>query len=229
MSKTIQKVNVQAAAAKRNEFLNLVSKDIHGIEKVHISIGNSKMGAIPSFSVLPIITCKNCIECSKYCYACKGCFNFNGNITNLAENTALVKADINRVYSEVNSFLNQSTTLYRYFRFNTAGDIFSIEYLELIVALAKANPLTRFLAFTKNYDLINSYLDSASLPENLTIIFSRWDNATIDNRHNLPVAVTNIPGSTVVPENSFHCNGDCANCLNCWNAQNGTYRHFDLH
>lgn len=187
------------------------------------------MGPIPSFSVLPIITCKNCNECSIYCYACKGCFNFNTNITNLAENTALLKADPDRVYNEINAFLNQSTMIYRYFRFNTAGDIFSLDYLALMVRLAKSNPATTFLAFTKNYDLVNSYLDSFEMPANLNIVFSRWNNAKIDNRHNLPVAITKINDETVIPENSFHCGGDCANCLNCWHAEKGSARHFDLH
>lgn len=211
------------------EFLKVALSGLKDIEKIHLSMGNSKMGIIPSFSVLPLVTCTNCGECSKYCYASKGCFNFNGNIMNLAENTALVMESIDRVKDEINAFLNGTTILYRYFRWNVAGDIFTVDYLQMMVDIAATNPWTTFLAFTKNYGLVNSYMDANEIPANLKIVFSRWDNAEVDNRHNLPVAITKIDDNTAIPENAFHCNGDCANCLNCWKAENGTCRYFDLH
>ena len=41
--------------------------------RVSISAGNRKMGAIPSVSLPPIVTCPNCKECAKKCYAAKMC------------------------------------------------------------------------------------------------------------------------------------------------------------
>jgi hypothetical protein len=38
---------------------------------VCISNGNRKMGQIPSVSLPPIVTCKNCATCAKKCYAAK--------------------------------------------------------------------------------------------------------------------------------------------------------------
>lgn len=229
MAKTIKKVNVEKAAKKRNDFLNIAMENIDNIESIHISLGNSKMGKIPSFSVLPIITCKNCSECSKYCYASKNCYEFNSNILNLAENTAMMKVRPDKVEKEINDFLNNSTTIYKYFRFNVAGDIFTMTYLQVVVSIAKNNPFTRFLVFTKNYDLMNNYFSDHEKPDNLAIVFSKWSNTEIDNPLNFPVAQVNIPSETVIDENSFHCNGDCTSCLECWNAKKGTNRHFDLH
>lgn len=60
-------------------------------------------------------------------------------------------------------------------------------------------------------------------------MFSQWDNAVINNPHNLPVAIVKVNENTIIPNNAFHCSGDCANCLECWNANKNTYRYFDLH
>lgn len=229
MSKTIAKVNVKNALDKRAEFLKLAKENLETIESVHISQGNSKMGIIPSFSVMPLLTCTNCGECSKYCYACKGCFNFNSNIMNLAENTALLDNDWNMVSEMINKYLNNGTTIYKYFRWNVAGDVYSIDYLNLIINVANANPWTRFLVFTKNYKLFNDFLNDNVLPDNVVVVFSQWSNTPIDNVHNLPIAIVNIPGETSIPNGSFKCSGNCAECLECWNATNGTTRYFDLH
>jgi len=35
------------------------------MKTISISKGNSKMGAIPSVSLPPIVTCKNCATCAK--------------------------------------------------------------------------------------------------------------------------------------------------------------------
>ena len=216
-------INVKNAYAKRLDALNNVNEP-----KMHISLGNSKLGSIPNFSVLPLVTCTNCNECSKHCYACKGCFNYNNVINSEAENTYLVMNEPKRVENEINAFLN-GVVLYRYFRWNTSGDVFSREYLEIIVNVAKANELTTFLVFTKNFKLFNEYLRENELPKNLKVVFSKWDNAEIDNEHNLPIAIVKVNEQTEIPGNAYKCSGNCANCLECWNANKGTTRYFDLH
>lgn len=219
MAKHTSNVNVKKAYEKRYAVLQQVSADLEAIEKVHISMGNSKMGMVPSFSVLPLITCSNCSECSKHCYACAGNYNYNSNVLGLAENTALMMHDLGRVEKEIETFLNSKTVIFKYFRYNVAGDIFSIEYLDMIIRIAKNNPWTTFLAFTKNYDLLNDYLEANELPENVTIVFSKWGNTEIPNKHNLPVAIVKLNEDTAIPETAFHCSGDCANCLECWHAK----------
>lgn len=216
-------INVKKAHKKRMQALEAVNA-----AKVHVSMGNSKMGAIPSFSVLPLVTCINCGECSKCCYACKSTFNFPSTINSEAENTFLVMNDPRRVENELNAFLG-GINLYRYFRWNVAGDVFSKEYLDIIVNVARANELTTFLVFTKNFDLFNEYLRENELPNNLRVVFSKWDNAEINNEHGLPEAIVKINENTVIPENAYECSGRCDQCLECWHAKNGTARYFNLH
>lgn len=231
--KKISKVNVEKAIERRKAIYNDVAANLDTIEKIHISMGNSKMGPIPSFSVLPFLTCTNCNHCSKYCYAAKGNFNFPRNVNALAENTVLVEKNVKFVENEINRFLNCSTIIYKYFRWNVAGDIagkVEKNYFDMIIRVAKKNTFTRFLLFTKNYKLINDFLKRGNkIPGNLSVVFSQWDNFTFDNPYNLPIAIVKIDENTVIPGNAFHCSGDCANCLNCWNAKTGDIRYFDLH
>ena len=227
----IKKVNVKNAIAKRKEFLNsALLKDSY---KLHFSLGNSKTGIIPSFSVLPFLTCTNCKECGKYCYAAKNRFNFHRNIENLAENTAAIRnLSMKELIDQFENFFN-GLTVYKYFRFNVAGDIagpIGTKYFDLILKVSLMHPETTFLMFTKNYERINLFLEyGGKLPENLTIVFSQWDNNTFENPFDLPIAIVKMDENTNIPENAFHCSGDCANCLDCWKAKKGTVRYFDLH
>ena len=40
-------------------------------EMIQIALGNSKMGKIPSVSLVPIDDCANCADCASICYARK--------------------------------------------------------------------------------------------------------------------------------------------------------------
>lgn len=232
MAKKIQSVNTKNAIEKRKEFLARSLEDLESCT-VHLSLGNSKTGPIPSFSVLPLLSCTNCGECSKKCYACKGNFNFNRNINGLAENTALLMEKPYEVEKAINEFLNCKTIIYKFFRWNVAGDIAGVvldQYFPLIVRIAEKNPLTTFLMFTKNYKLINDYISSGHfLPQNLNIVFSRWHNTPIENPYGLPVAIVKIDETTEIPVGAFHCDGDCSNCLKCWRIEQEEAVYFDLH
>lgn len=52
----------KAQAAYENAVENV--SDLH----VKISEGNSKLGAIPSVSLIPVMDCGNCVICAKSCY-----------------------------------------------------------------------------------------------------------------------------------------------------------------
>lgn len=230
--KTISRVDVRKAYERRYkiyiETMARWEKDPDSLT-VHISFGNSKMGPIPSFSVLPLLTCINCGECSKYCYACKSCFNFNDNIVALAENTVLLEKDPERVYNAIMDVLKSGAVLYRFFRFDVAGDVYSLEYLELIEKVCNECEYTSFLVFTKNYVLFNTRYAESEKPKNLAVVFSQWDNMKVDNPLGFPIAIVKII-DTVIPKNAYKCSGDCSSCFNCWNCkQDGSVRYFDLH
>ena len=60
------------------------------------------------------------------------------------------------------------------FRWHVAGDILNVDYLHQMCRIAAHNPRTRFLAFTKAFDIVNEYENRSTLPRNLAVIFSGW-------------------------------------------------------
>ena len=45
------------------------------------------------------------------------------------------------------------------FRFHVGGDIIDNIYFDYMVAIARDFPETKFLAFTKKYEIVNAYID----------------------------------------------------------------------
>ena len=63
----------------------------------------------------------------------------------------------------------------RYFRWHVSGDILNQSYFEMMIYIARVCKYTQFLAFTKKYELVNTYLSGGGvIPENLKIVFSVW-------------------------------------------------------
>ena len=54
--------------------------------------------------------------------------------------------------------------------------------------IAAHNPRTRFLAFTKAFNIVNDYENRSTLPRNLAVIFSGWPGMKIDNPHRHRIA-----------------------------------------
>lgn len=194
-----------------------------------VSIGNnnSKLGqAIPSINLPAGLTCRPDAPCRKYCYACKGNFLFPS-----------VKASLTNNY---NAFLFNSalyfedianrTTLNKFVRWHSSGDIINIDYLDGMCKVARKNRTTRYLAFTKQFEIVNSYIASGhKIPKNLTIIFSNWDSFKCENPYNLPVAYVRLNESTNIPAEAVQCNGSCNNCQYCWKMKSGMSVVFDKH
>lgn len=230
--KAISRVNVAHAYEMRKRALDeaLARLDAGEVLHIHISKGNRKTGALPSFSVLPLLTCgEHCSQCAGWCYACKGAFCFPRNVRQLAENTALLMRHPDQVREELAEYI--AKTKPEAWRWNVAGDIFSREYLDIIERLALEFPAVRFLAFTKHYERINARLDEVGeFPPSLSIVFSAWnDPAKVPNPHGLPVSMVREDGAQKVPENATACGGHCTSCLWCFFAKRGELVFFDLH
>ena len=203
--------------------------------RVFISTNNVKMNSgaavIPSVSLPPVLTCANCAQCSKYCYAIKMARlrkTVNGT---WARNLAIYQADPDRYFREV-AF---AAKCYRNFRWHVAGDILSDSYLEGMIKVAQECPSTQFLAFTKAFDIVNHYLDAGNaLPENLKIVFSGWVGLEMQNPHNLPTSHPIFSdGTTSAPDGAKWCSGNCSDCAThssgCWTMKNGDAVIFALH
>ena len=195
------------------------------ILKVSISRGNRKMGAIPSVSLPPIITCPQGAPCAAKCYAAKMC-RIYPNVKHSYQNNLNI---LNNNPSEYWRQVEQAAKFTRFFRYHVSGDIPSAEYFANMVRLAHLLPGVRFLAFTKRYDIVNQYIDIyGALPVNLHLIFSRWDsawNVSIKNPHNLPMSAVIFKNSSSNIEYDKICGGNCTECacqgVGCWELKKG--------
>lgn len=191
------------------------------MNKISISPGNSKMGAIPSVSLPPIITCpKNC-PCAKKCYAAKLCRIYSTVRKAYNNNLDLLNENWGSYWEQVRTAVKMS----RFFRFHVSGDIPNAGYFKEVVITSKQCPNTEILIFTKQYDIVNNYIDIMGIPpKNLHIIFSEWDGIDIPNPHNLPTAAVIFKGES--PKAHYKiCGGNCSECacagVGCWELKPG--------
>ena len=190
--------------------------------KVSISNGNRKMGAIPSVSLPPVITCPKNAPCAKKCYALKMC-RIYPTVKNAYQNNLDI---LNEDWGEYWRQVNFAVSMARYFRFHVAGDIPNAAYFKEMVTTAKNNPHTKILAFTKQYAIVNHYIDTfGELPANLHLIFSEWGNDwQVPNPHSLPTSTVIFKGNT--PRDDWKvCGGNCTECacrgVGCWELKKG--------
>lgn len=191
------------------------------MQKVSISKGNAKLGAIPSVSLPAITTCNPTAPCFKLCYAAKISrlrktvkTAYDRNLEVLTTNPALYWSSVYTAAATV-----------KYFRHHVSGDIPNIEYFARMVQLANALPDTHFLAFTKQYHIVNQYINNGgAIPENLKIIFSNWGDWKCANPYGLPVCEIILKGNEPAPDWKI-CGGNCTECAcrggGCWELKNG--------
>jgi hypothetical protein len=197
--------------------------------KVSISTGNSKMGAIPSVSLPACITCNPNAPCFNGCYAVKIARIYKTVTMAYDRNLNILKNDPAAYWLQVRA----AATMTKYFRYHVSGDIPDMEYFNNMVTLAKDLPGTIFLAFTKQYDIINEYLNSGGvIPENLKIIFSNWGAWKCNNPYKLPQCEVIFKGD-IPADNWKICGGNCTECacagIGCWELKNNEtiaiYKH----
>ena len=189
--------------------------------KIHISQGNSKMGAIPSFSLPCGITCSLEARTTCYldCYYRKHCEDrFPEVRKNARDNFFSCLRWPEWVESELNKFFSPRTAP-RLFRIHVGGDFYSVCYLAMWLRIARAHPDTHFLAFTKQFDVLTQALQSGlEIPKNLTIRLSAWPEVEIppELAERFPIAWMQDGTEDRIPEGTLECNNDCANCAKCW-------------
>ena len=189
--------------------------------KISISTGNRKMGAIPSVSLPPVITCPKNAPCAKKCYAAKLCRIYPTVKSAYQKNLDILNDNWSLYWEQVRT----AVATLKYFRFHVSGDIPNKGYFKEMVTTAEKNPETHFLAFTKQYNIVNDYIHAmGNLPNNLKIIFSEWDGLTIPNPYNLPTAAVIFRGQQPAPNYKI-CGGNCSECacrgVGCWELKNG--------
>ena len=188
---------------------------------VSISKGNSKMGAIPSVSLPACITCNPNAPCFKLCYAAKITRLYKTVKTAYENNLNILTENPGAYWDQV----KQGAAMARYFRYHVSGDIPNIEYFKQMIKLAEELPKTSFLAFTKQYNIVNQFLsDGGVIPENLKIIFSNWGSWKCENPFNLPNCEVILKGAEPSPDWKI-CGGNCTECacrgIGCWEVKKG--------
>jgi len=194
--------------------------------KVKISIGNTKMGKIPSVSLPPIKSCGNCKDCASKCYANQAYRQYKQTKAAYDNNYIMVTTNHYKYFKEIKEYVSKKSP--NYFRWHVSGDILNQEYFNDMVQIAEEYPNTKFLCFTKMYGIVNFYLKEQTLPPNLNIFFSIWLDNRIPNIHRLSTARTVNKGDTDKYE-GFKCEGNCSTCGFCFEALNGSSVIFEMH
>ncbi len=202
---------------------------------LHISRGVSKLGVdIPSINLPPVVTCRCDAPCadSHKCYAMKGRFAFQHNKNLLQGNLDMWQHNPEQFEIGVRAAAFHS----RFVRWHSSGDIPDEAYLEMMVRIAEKLPDTKFLCFTKKFELVNEYLDIHKVfPENLRMVFSAWGSFIPENPHNLPMAYVRFKKSEQnnIPSTAFQCQNYCGDCVmsgcSCWDLKNGEAVCFNEH
>ena len=182
-----------------------------------ISESNTKLGKIRSVS-LPHQSCRPDAPCFTLCYNNKAYRMYKEVRTAYQHNYTLFTTDPLCYFNSIKEQLSKKRKG-NHFRYHVSGDIPSPLYLSLMITLAEALPNWNFLAFTKQYPMINNYLTYSSFPQNLKIIFSAWEHFPLPNPHNLPIAYHYLPSDPDprIPSDAFPCTKKCDTCFKCWN------------
>lgn len=175
--------------------------------------GNSKLGAIPNVSLLPVISCPLGVPCTSTCY-CKHSKFYNGPFECWKRNLDACKDNLADFMAGIRAYIRKHQP--RLFRWHVAGDIPRGElgdaYYKEMVAIAREFPSTRFLCFTKRHDT-----NFRGKPDNLTIVLSMWNNFG-NTRKKLPRAWYRDPSDPDprIPDSAMECHGNCEACGLCW-------------
>jgi hypothetical protein len=200
------------------------------METISVSENNTKMGGIPSVSLVPVVDCPKGCLCAKDCYALNLCKRRNSVLKAWERNSRIVRADMPLFIRQLSGWLLWKAP--KFFRWHVGGDFLSMEHLKGAVKIAKENPNTRFLAFTKRYDLLSKIGET---PDNFVLSLSAWVGMDFDTKlaKRYPVAwcFDKDNTDTRIPKNSFKCQGSCASCKVCFMAKEAEIRNmtFDIH
>ena len=200
-----------------------------------ISISNSKLGdKIPSLNLPPLLTCRGDAPCKKGCYALKGNWNFPNVKQSLQNNLDDFLNDKDKFFNDIINWIKNGLTTYKFFRWFSSGDIVNKDFLNGMVKVANECKETKFLCFTKKFELVNDYLkENKTLPKNLKIVFSTWaKDFKVDNPFNLPktyVFFKKSENNADIPKMAIPCKGKCDECLACWSLKKGQSVYFNQH
>jgi len=197
-----------------------------------LSPGNIKLGKMPNVSLPPVVTCNGCGEhCGKKCYSMKAYRMYPPVRKMWDKNLELAKTNMDQYFSQILAEIQAKRKPVKFFRWHVSGDILNLGYFASMCLLAARLHETRFLVFTKQYRIVNEYLDSeATIPKNLQVVFSAWPGMPMKNPYNLRVAWMQDGAESRIPSSVIECPGSCETCSACFSLDAiGKDVMFELH
>lgn len=184
--------------------------------KVSFSYGNRKIGKSLNISLLPIMTCARCGECSGICYDIKACLQYFNVINARAKNTAIMQANMKLYFEQIWAKMQRRRTN-KYMRFHVGGDIPNSEYFAYMIETAKRFPDFTIWTYTKNYEVVNSWIaenGKENIPGNMTIMFSEWRGIPMNNPYGMPEFRVVFKDDEYKPDPNkvWYCPGNCDIC-----------------
>lgn len=184
------------------------------VDRLHVSVGNTKIGKTANLSLLPVITCPQGVPCARECYARLLLYSPTAEKAWM-DNTAFAMNDPVAFITEVYCWLQKNMP--KFFRWHVSGDIPGSIYQKGMVDLAVAFPNVRFLVFTKRLEY------TWPLQKNLRVIFSAWPEAWMPSVATLKAqgfdGVAYVEGDERAPKDAFVCAGSCERCRACWDRE----------
>jgi hypothetical protein len=206
----------------RQEYIDFLANKSN---EINMANKNSKTGAACLNLAFPVCVCREDAPCKATCYACKGC-------QTMANVQAAYYRNLRLYHDDPDNFFEQVYCKVKFsglpkVRLFDSGDFPDADFLVRLVDLCKKTPNTKYMAFTKKYEIVNEYIDkNGKLPENLNIIFSAWDKLwEVPNPHGLGMAYVDFDDKRLNPEfpkNAFVCPGrasTCSACGACWSKR----------
>jgi len=186
-------------------------------QRVSISRGNRKLGGIMNVSLVPVECCPAGVPCANEgCYALKAYRLYPATRRAWNRNARIARTNPRSYFQQIEEAIAKSKP--RYFRWHVAGDILNTNYLHRMCRIATKFPRTKFLAFTKAFNIVNAYEDKKRLPPNLVVVFSAWPRMSVDNRREHRIAWMQDGTESRVPPDSVRCLGHCETCAVCFSS-----------
>lgn len=197
--------------------------------------GQHKVGDIPRWNLPPLVTCGgNCKACKEHCYVLK---DYTGPrkravAKSHARNFNAVAMYMDKTEEYITKWIQRHKPAF--FRIHASGDFaiphFGHRYAGMWYRIAKACPETRFLAFTKAYDIIRK-VPFHEL-DNFSLVLSEWTDVLeapedLKEHYRTSRAVEKLEDAK---ESEIICPGNCETCGMCWALKDlGKDVAFEIH
>ena len=208
---------------------------------VRISESNRKIGKTASISLSSYYSCDHSLQCyKKKCYA-KRMENRINILRAWTQNSYLYMTNPTTFKNGIENFLDKKKTLF--FRWHVGGDIPDRRYYDIIFKIASNFRETKFLLFTKRYNLMEDIIYSLKFIPNLNVKLSMWPYEKQEIEYNSLEALNKVRNSKLhnisatwintdvrrftMRNLSRKCLGSCEHCRLCWYTDNDIV--FNLH